>query len=728
MKSTSVRGLFITGAMLLLSVAAPRVQAQTCSVTAANLHGWYGMLVSGGSTASPPAAKYLVGAVQFDGVGTFSGSNIFGAAAGPSAVTGSFVANADCTFTLTMTVGTAAASMYTVALEGTGEASGIEVDPTAVATITLKPQYAAYTAGLNFTSSSLNGTFAGNCIGPLGGYSDTNLATYLNGAISGTDPFNNAGILQVANNPYTGTYTVNTDGTVSGSGTVDGVSINVYGVISTSNTSFDYIYVNPALAAGPFESCSADLASTTAVTPPPSFSLAPTSATLSVAQGGSGSDAITVTPAGGFTGSVGFTVAGLPTGASATFSPASSTSGSTLSVTVGSSTPTGGSKLTITGTSGTVTASTSVALTVTGTGTGTGQVTDVNLAAADNLYGIANNGTGNGGLGGSGYSYSSNLLGTSLSWAGQTFELGSASAPSAASSTTITLPAGQFTTLSLLGTGIYGSQLNQVFTVTYTDGTTSTYQQSLSDWGAPQKFTGESIAATMAYRVLPSGATQAGPWYLYGYSFALNGAKTVKSLTLPKNANVEVLAVNVSGGTGLNGLTPVSLTPAYNTDAVVTNGTPVAKGGFDGSGNAYSSTLLGSSVTWNGITFAIGPANAADAVKNTTIMLPAGNYSTLNVLAAASFGPRTGTWVVTYSDGSTSSFAQSFSDWGVPKNYPDEAIASTMAYRVTVSGGSQNGPWYLYGYSYPLNTAKTVKSLTLPASANIVVLGVAVSK
>jgi hypothetical protein len=35
------------------------------------------------------------------------------------------------------------------------------------------------------------------------------------------------------------------------------------------------------------------------------------------------------------------------------------------------------------------------------------------------------------------------------------------------------------------------------------------------------------------------------PTYLYGYSFALNNAKTVQSVTLPNNSNVEVLALTL---------------------------------------------------------------------------------------------------------------------------------------------------------------------------------------
>jgi hypothetical protein len=33
--------------------------------------------------------------------------------------------------------------------------------------------------------------------------------------------------------------------------------------------------------------------------------------------------------------------------------------------------------------------------------------------------------------------------------------------------------------------------------------------------------------------------------YVYGYSFAINSAKTLKSLTLPANRNVMILAVDV---------------------------------------------------------------------------------------------------------------------------------------------------------------------------------------
>jgi len=96
-----------------------------------------------------------------------------------------------------------------------------------------------------------------------------------------------------------------------------------------------------------------------------SFSLKPSAATLSVAQGASGTDTISVTDVSSFAGSVSFTASGLPTGVTASFSPASSTSSSVVTLTASSTATVGPATVTITGTSGSLTATTAIALTVT---------------------------------------------------------------------------------------------------------------------------------------------------------------------------------------------------------------------------------------------------------------------------------------------------------------------------------------------------------------------------
>ena len=189
--------------------------------------------------------------------------------------------------------------------------------------------------------------------------------------------------------------------------------------------------------------------------------------------------------------------------------------------------------------------------------------------------------------------------------AGSTFTLGAADTADAVSSTTIPLPAGNYATLSLSGAAAHGSQTNQSFVVTYTDGTTTTITQSLNDWwgscsggvcAPPQTFPGESVVVTMPYLVTPTGATMNEAVYVYGYSFAINSAKTLKSITLPNNRNVVVLAIDVSA----SGETPVrvNLAAVDNVDGIANNGTAATDGGWDNSGNAYSATLLGTAITY----------------------------------------------------------------------------------------------------------------------------------
>jgi uncharacterized membrane protein len=97
----------------------------------------------------------------------------------------------------------------------------------------------------------------------------------------------------------------------------------------------------------------------------PDFSLSASPASVSVAQGGSGTSTITVNPVGGFTGSVNLSASGLPAGVTATFDTNPTTSTSVLTLTASSTAATGTSTVTITGTSGSLSHTTTVTLTVT---------------------------------------------------------------------------------------------------------------------------------------------------------------------------------------------------------------------------------------------------------------------------------------------------------------------------------------------------------------------------
>lgn len=98
----------------------------------------------------------------------------------------------------------------------------------------------------------------------------------------------------------------------------------------------------------------------------PDFTISATPASQTVVVGNSTTYTATITAVNGFGGTVTFSASGLPSGATATFSPATVTGSgsSTMTVTTASTTPTGTSTITITGTSGATVHSTTVTLVV----------------------------------------------------------------------------------------------------------------------------------------------------------------------------------------------------------------------------------------------------------------------------------------------------------------------------------------------------------------------------
>ena len=107
------------------------------------------------------------------------------------------------------------------------------------------------------------------------------------------------------------------------------------------------------------------------------FSIADSPTSLSLVQGTSGNSTITTAVSGGFNSALSLSASGLPSGATATFSPASiaapGSGTSTMTIATAASTPAGTYTVTITGTGGTVTHTTTLSLTVSPTGGGGGR-------------------------------------------------------------------------------------------------------------------------------------------------------------------------------------------------------------------------------------------------------------------------------------------------------------------------------------------------------------------
>jgi len=119
------------------------------------------------------------------------------------------------------------------------------------------------------------------------------------------------------------------------------------------------------------------------------FTLANAPTSLSLTQGTSGNSTITTTVSGGFNSAVSLSASGLPSGASATFSPASiaapGSGSSTLTISTSSTTPAGTYSITITGSGGGKTHTSTLSLTVNasgGGGSGTEALTDGGFESA----------------------------------------------------------------------------------------------------------------------------------------------------------------------------------------------------------------------------------------------------------------------------------------------------------------------------------------------------------
>src|SRR5262249_37298227 len=98
--------------------------------------------------------------------------------------------------------------------------------------------------------------------------------------------------------------------------------------------------------------------------PAPDFAFAASPASRTVGRGGTTTYSVTITPMNGFAGSVSLSVSGVPNRATATFTPNPATSSATLTVQTRSKTQRGTYSLTIKGTSGALSHSTTVTLVV----------------------------------------------------------------------------------------------------------------------------------------------------------------------------------------------------------------------------------------------------------------------------------------------------------------------------------------------------------------------------
>jgi hypothetical protein len=267
--------------------------------------------------------------------GGFTGTVTLTASSSYSGVTVTFSGN-----TLTIKASsTATPGTYTVTVTGTsGTTTGtatILVTVTSTGSFTIKPSAASVALSL--------------------------------GCGSGTDTITVTDV-----SPFTGTVLLVATGLPSG------VTVS-YGTNPTTTSSVLTFTASSTAAVGSstvtITGTSGTLTATTTITitvtaAAQSFTLTASASALSIAQGSSGADTITVGDVGCFIGSTTLAASGLPTGVTAAFATNPTTSTSVLTLTASSTATVGTSTVTITGTSSALVEITTISLTVTKASTG----------------------------------------------------------------------------------------------------------------------------------------------------------------------------------------------------------------------------------------------------------------------------------------------------------------------------------------------------------------------
>ena len=298
-----------------------------------------------------------------------------------------------------------------------------------------------------------------------------------------------------------------------------------------------------------------------------SFSLAPSASTLSVAQGSSATDTITVTDVSPFAGSVTLAASGLPSGVTAVFGTNPTTGSSVLTLTASSTATAGAATVAITGTSGTLTATANIALTVTTAGSFTLKPSASTLAitrgssAADTITVTDVGGfTGSVTLAASGLPTGvTAVFGTNPTTGTSVLTLtASTTATTGAATVTITGTSGSVTatttiTLTVNPTASFALKPS-ASTLAVTRGSSATDSITVTDVGG---FTG---SVTLAASGLPSGVTAA---------FGTNPTTGISVLTLTASSTATTGAATVtitgtSGSVTATATIALTVNPAAN--------------------------------------------------------------------------------------------------------------------------------------------------------------------
>src|SRR5665213_617424 len=295
------------------------------------------------------------------------------------------------------------------------------------------------------------------------------------------------------------------------------------------------------------------------ITPGFDYSLSASPNSVSVVQGTAGASTITVTPISGFAGSVALAASGLPAGVTASFSPASATTTSILTLTSSSAATLGQATVAITGKSGSLTHTTTVALTI-------APAPDYSLSASPSSLSVVQGAAGTSTIA---VTALNNFTGpVALSASGLPAGVTASFSPASATSTsTLTLTASSTATLGLATVTITGASgsLTHTTTVALTVASAPDYSLSALPVSVVQGATGTSTITVTALNSFAGSVALSASGLPAGVTASFSPASTtgtsILTLTASSTATAGAATVTITGISGsLIHATTVALT------------------------------------------------------------------------------------------------------------------------------------------------------------------------
>jgi beta-glucosidase len=200
-------------------------------------------------------------------------------------------------------------------------------------------------------------------------------------------------------------------------------------------------------------------------------------------------------------------------------------------------------------------------------------------------------------------------------------------------------------------------------------------------------------------------------------------------VTIPDNPLLHLFDIGVPSAA-----TYSSVTSAYDDEGLAPAATPL-DGNYDGGGYSFNSDALpaaglavGAKVTAQGVAFTwpdYAPGRADNLRAEGQTVAVAGSGTVLGFLGAGGFGTQSGTVTITYTDGSTQTATLSFADWYADSAVSGGTVVATVPWNDAPGSTLGAHQVSVYSATVPLQSGKTVASVTLPTNFNMHIFAMA---